>query len=176
MAGVTPRRIRKKGPELSLIPIMSLFLILVPMLLLTAEFERAAVVDLFLPSSDVKPSSRNKSAPGLNLTISLTPNKITIVANGKKKTIKPVKKGNEIAYDLEKLTEELYRLKKRYPSSGEVVLLIDGEIPYETIIQVMDACREKILPTGDRITLFPNVALADRVVPAKKKERSREKK
>ncbi|RMG61604.1 MAG: biopolymer transporter ExbD [Deltaproteobacteria bacterium] len=164
MAGVTPRRVQKRGSDLPLIPIMSLFLILVPMLLLTAEFERAAVVDLFLPSSDMAPSESKEKGPSLTLTVAVTPDGLTLIANRKKKVIKAKKSGNEVSYELDKLTDELVKLKKKYPRAGEVVLLIDGEIPYDTIIQVMDACREKILPTGERVTLFPNVALADRVV------------
>lgn len=169
MVGIVSRKIKKHGQEISFIPVMSLFLILVPMLLLTAEFERAAVIDLFLPSSDLKPSEQNVNGPTLNLTIALTPLDITVIANKKKVTLKAEGNGEERKFNLRKLSEELYRIKKQFPKSAEVVILIDGNVRYDTIVDVMDSAREIRLGDGSITTLFPNVALADRVaIPGKK--------
>lgn len=162
MTGIVRRKIKKGGGDLSLIPIMSLFLMLVPMLLLTAEFERAAVLDLFLPSSDIKAVKRENRGPLLTLTISVTPAKLQIVANKEKISIPSKLASKQRSFDLNNLRRELYKLKRKFPSSEEVVLLVGGDILYETIIDIMDACREISLPGGRVVSLFPNVALADR--------------
>lgn len=170
MPGIVSRKIKKLGSEISFIPVMSLFLILVPMLLLTAEFERAAVIDLYLPSSDIKPQEGTANGPPLNLTIAVSLDKLTVVANKRRITINARKDREVREFDLVRLGNELYKIKKKYPKAGEVVILIDGDVHYDTIIQVMDAAREITLEGGRVMKLFPNVALADRVVADKTKE------
>lgn len=166
MARIVSRKIKKVGAEISLIPVMSLFLILVPMLLLTAEFERAAVIDLFLPSSDIKPQQNSANDPSLDLTIAVSLDKLVMVANKKRITISARIVGKERVFDLNKLGVELLKVKKQYPKAEEVVILLEGDVRYDTIIQVMDAAREMSLADGNLIKLFPNVALADRIVAA----------
>ena len=77
MAGRPSGRIRSKEPlqEMNILPIMNVFMILVPFLLLTAAFIQLAIVDTSLPARGKSVSSQDvetpKDKPKLNLTVFL---------------------------------------------------------------------------------------------------------
>jgi hypothetical protein len=60
-------------------------------------------------------------------------------------------------YDLEMLSEMMVTLKQDHPDSSNASVLLEPEIEYDHLIQVMDAVRSAILPTDQ---LGQNVALA----------------
>jgi len=45
-------------------------------------------------------------------------------------------------YDFASLTRKMVDIKDRFPSESRVILVADPAIPYETVIQTMDAIRE----------------------------------
>jgi biopolymer transport protein ExbD len=67
-------------------------------------------------------------------------------------------------YDYAALTERMARIKDRYPTETNLVLSADEDIPYDVLIQTMDACREQRLqrPDGssERRPLFFDVSLS----------------
>ena len=77
MAGRPSGRIRGKEPlqEMNILPIMNVFMILVPFLLLSAAFIQLAIVDTSLPARGKSISSQDvetpKDKPKLNLTVFL---------------------------------------------------------------------------------------------------------
>jgi len=60
---------------------------------------------------------------------------------------------------LDSVVGKLVALKKEFPDKRDAVLLLDSEILYETIIDIMDAVRIN----GDT-ELFPDISLADRIL------------
>ena len=61
-------------------------------------------------------------------------------------------------YDFPALTAQMVNIKKEFPNETKVVVAADGDIPYETLVQTMDAIRET---TGKgRKILFADVTLA----------------
>lgn len=46
--------------------------------------------------------------------------------------------------DFPKLTEALFRVKRRYPKSESVIIVPEPSILYDEVIQTMDACRERV--------------------------------
>ena len=61
-------------------------------------------------------------------------------------------------YDFPALTTQMVNIKKEFPNETKVIVGAEGEIPYETLIQTMDAIRET---TGkERKILFADVTLA----------------
>lgn len=80
------RRKRLLGdvPELDLKPMMNLFVVLIPFLLACAQFAKIALVDIKLPerSDNIVHVKQEKEDEGLNLTIIVTDQAMTIGAKG----------------------------------------------------------------------------------------------
>lgn len=69
-------------------------------------------------------------------------------------------------YDLEKLTEILIRLKNDYPEKEDATVLMEPDIEYDSLIQVMDRVRETEVPDEDsevvqKLVLFPLISIGD---------------
>lgn len=143
--------------DLNMAPLLSLFVALIPMLLLTAMFQKVGIVNLYLPTLEealLQDSVANPSQD-FTLAVTVTLNEISLMRD--REVI--IREGIENGLKLDRLVEELILLKDEFPEKRDAVLLLDGEILYETIIDVMDAVRI----TGDR-ELFPDISLADRIL------------
>ncbi|UCF88699.1 MAG: biopolymer transporter ExbD [bacterium] len=142
--------------DLNIAPLLSLFVALIPMLLLTAMFQKVGIVNLYLPTLEEALLQENTggTSKDFTLAVSVTLNRLTLLKDQEVLLAEDI--GDGLALDM--LAEELAALKDRFPDKRDAVLLLDGEILYETIIDVMDAMRI----AGDR-ELFPEISLADRV-------------
>jgi len=67
-------------------------------------------------------------------------------------------------YDYAALTERMARIKDRYPAETNLILSADEDVPYDVLVQTMDACREERVqkPDGssERRPLFFDVSLS----------------
>lgn len=67
-------------------------------------------------------------------------------------------------HDYEALNEQMRKIKDRYPKETNLILSADADIPYDVLIQTMDACREAKVKAGDgsvdRKPLFFDVSLS----------------
>jgi biopolymer transport protein ExbD len=67
-------------------------------------------------------------------------------------------------YDYEALSIKLSELKKRYPSKTDASILLEQDIAYDTLVQVMDTVRvaeeleEQSIVRSD---LFPDISIGD---------------
>ncbi len=72
--------------------------------------------------------------------------------------------GPDGKYDYAALTEKMKLIKERYPNETNLILTADADVPYEVLVQTMDACRETRAagPDGshDRKPLFFDVSLS----------------
>ncbi len=136
--------------DVNIIPVMNIFLLLVPFLLLTAAFVKISVIDLSLPSLG--------GAAGQNLQDEQKPLVLVILAiretgfQLKSPDFKfdPLAKNNE-NFDYRGLSAQLKDIKSRHGYAEEIIVSPEAKIKYDVIIKVMDVCRE----SG-----FPNVSLA----------------
>ena len=67
---------------------------------------------------------------------------------------------------MEMLSEILMRLKARYPEKEDATVLMEPEIEYNYLIQIMDAVRGAEVPVEgseevERILLFPDISIGD---------------
>jgi biopolymer transport protein ExbD len=143
--------------DLNLAPLLSLFVALIPMLLLTAMFQKVGIVNLYLPTLEeaLLQDGANVPSQDFTLAVTVTPKEISLMKDQEVLITESIENG----FNLDKLVEELVTLKKEFPDKRDAVLLLDNEILYETIIDIMDAVRVN----GDR-ELFPDISLADRVL------------
>ncbi|MCK4846417.1 MAG: biopolymer transporter ExbD [Deltaproteobacteria bacterium] len=165
MAKVPTRRRHKStlDEEINLIPVMNLFMVLIPFLLLTAVFAKTAVIDIYLPAAAIasndKVVKKAASAPTIVLTIHVTKKGFRFTGLGK--GIGEIKTANN-KYDFTALSKELVKLKEKYPTKEEVILLFEAATSYEVVVKMMDTTRELIEKKGEKSTrkhLFPLVSV-----------------
>jgi biopolymer transport protein ExbD len=143
--------------DLNLAPLLSLFVALIPMLLLTAMFQQVGIVNLYLPTLEeaLLQDSANDPSDDFTLAVTVTLKEISLMKDREVLLTQKIENGLK----LEEFTARLSTLKDEFPDKRDAVLLLDGEILYETIIDIMDVVRIN----GDR-ELFPDISLADRIL------------
>jgi biopolymer transport protein ExbD len=172
-------------PELDLVPIMNLVTILIPFLVMSAQFVQLAVIDSTLPAiGPPQPVEEEPDKPPLNLSLALTSAGITILGadavlhpdgppvaegEGRPPTIPCVggRCSRASEYDWSALTKELEKIKDEYPEEGNVILVPDGSVEYEVLVRAMDASRDDGYRRqlagqkgGEPRELFPYVVIA----------------
>jgi len=156
------RREGGKGtPELDITTFLNLMVILVPFLLISAVFSRITILELSVPTSAAGGAAATKP----NFTIEVVVRKAGLeLSNGANVVAAlPHKDG---VYDFEKLTEILIRLKKDYPKKDDATVLMEPDIEYDTLIQVMDRLRETEVEDEEsgevlKLDLFPLISIGD---------------
>ena len=161
---MTRRRYNKKGRQetdgLNVTSFMNLMVVLVPFLLISAVFSRVTIMELSVPTSASKSASNQQ-----NFAIEVIVRKTGLeIANGRSVEAAIPKKDNQ--YDMEMLTELLKRLKARYPEKEDATVLMEPEVEYDYLIQIMDAVRgAEIKMEGseevEKMVLFPDISIGD---------------
>jgi biopolymer transport protein ExbD len=141
--------------DLNLTPMIDIFIILIFFLLLTAVFAKVAVIDIYLPQEGQAGGAAEPNAPVTILAIKITEKGFELGGIGGNMFIP--KTGQGLNY--RELTNKLAAIKEEYPQKEDAIFLFDQDIPYDTVVKVMDASRE----TSDspRKTLFPLVSLGE---------------
>ena len=150
----------KEEVELNITAFLNLMVVLVPFLLITAVFSRMAVVELNLPSSTSGPASEIGFRPEIivrELGLEITNGRQIIAAIPK----------IEGEYDLATLATYMRSLKEDYSEVDSASVLVEPQIPYDYLIQVMDVVRSADIPdeTAEngfvRVALFPAIAVGE---------------
>ncbi|MEO1201708.1 MAG: biopolymer transporter ExbD [Pseudomonadota bacterium] len=155
-------RRRTKGPahEIDVTTFLNLMVVLVPFLLITAVFSRLTIVELNLPSSAGGSASAEESfRPEVIVReelIEITNGSVTIA------TVPKV----DAEYDFETLQDLMISLKKEYPEQDSASVLMERQIPYEYLIQVMDIVRSVEIEVGGTeeyqlFALFTEISVGD---------------
>jgi len=155
-----------ESTDIDLTPYMNLLVVLAPFLLVTAVFERLAALEIYLPQPTAAEAAAGAKPPAqqeeqLLLTVSIS-DKGILVANGAQllTLVPPIPTG----YDLPALSSALQQLKSRYPTADSAAILSKGNVPYETLVAVMDTTREALVTVDGkkkRYVLFPNISLGE---------------
>lgn len=129
----------RKPATLMLVPMIDIFTVLVTFLLMTAVFSRITILQLDLPSA----ASTGVTPPAFRLEVIVREDGFE-VTNGSK-LIASIPKVNG-GYDLKALSALALALKREYPGADDASVLLEREIPYDYLIQVMDAIRSTESP------------------------------
>jgi len=153
------RRRNKQEAELSITAFMNLMVILVPFLLITAVFSKISILELDLPAkSDVV----KNNVKTLELEIVVRENSLRI-QDRNKGVLKSIK-NTEQGYQLTELNEYLQRLKSKYQDINNATILLEPDITYDVLVQIMDSVRAaEVVEDGETIfaDLFPDIAVGD---------------
>jgi biopolymer transport protein ExbD len=141
---------------------LSLMVILVPFLLVTAVFSRTTILEI----QPVTGEAAQLSTPDpLQLQVTVRQAVIEVNHLGQSQTTQIDRSSADQA--LAALATLASELKTRYPQSLEATVLLEPQIPYDVLVQVLDVLRVKLQRHGDAVEqteLFPLIALGP--VPA----------
>lgn len=173
------RKARKEFEEkgLDLVPIMNLVTILIPFLLMSAQFVTLAVIDTTLPAISEAPPTEPKEEEEdkLNLSILITNEGYTITGADEVLPKDDEENGPNVpclengcptpeSYDYAALTKKLVTVKNRWPDEQNAILVPETKIPYEVVVLTMDASRndpeDVDADTNKPRDLFPFVVIA----------------
>ncbi len=159
------RRRDAETAELNITAFMNLMVILVPFLLITAVFSRLAILELNLPGASNEPADEQELV--FQLEIIVRENGIEVGdRNVGALGLYPV---GADGYDFDALSTKLTELKANYPEKTDASILLEADIPYDTLVQVMDRVRVAESIVDDSIVrtdLFPDISIGDAPVSA----------
>jgi biopolymer transport protein ExbD len=136
------RRLQQEPAELNMTTFLNLMVALIPFLLVTAVFSRITVVELDLPSA----ASSSVSAPVFRLEVIVRDEGFELTNGSALIAAIPKREGE---YDLETLARLALSLKRDHPDADDASVLLEPEIAYDHLIQVMDVIRTAELPAAD---------------------------
>ncbi len=144
---------------LNLTPMMDILTVLVVFLLITAVFMSVTIEELSVPTA------AGGAVGQPNFAIEVIVRKTGLeIANGSSVEAAIPKKDDK--YDIELLSKMLIRLKTQYPQKEDATVLMEPDIKYDYLIEIMDAVREaEVKAEGsaqvEKIVLFPKISLGD---------------
>lgn len=150
----------KEAPELDITTFLNLMVVLVPFLLISAVFSRVTILELSVPTAAGGAAS---TAPDFSIEVIVRKAGFEL-ANGAS-VVAAIPKTDE-GYDLKKLSEMLGRLKNDYPQKDDATVLMEPDIEYDHLIQVMDTVRGIEIREAEseeiqKTVLFPNISIGD---------------
>ena len=147
-------------PELNITTFLNLMVALIPFLLISAVFSRITIMELSVPTSA---GGTVLEKPNFAIEVIVRKNGFEIANGSSVEAAIPKKEGE---YDMELLSEMLFRLKAQYPEKEDATVLMEPEIEYDYLIRIMDAVRgtRRQLEEGEdeqKIVLFPEISIGD---------------
>lgn len=148
-----------KEAELEVTPFMNMMMLLVCALLASVVFTKITVIDLDFPSGN----GTGAFDPDLvHLEVIVRSDQL-VVADGRGGSIKtlPMVNGQQ---DLKGLSLVLQELKRRMPEKRDIMILLESETNYQTLVSVMDRVRSYSTVVAMEVVeaeLFPVISLGD---------------
>lgn len=162
--------------ETNLTPVMNLMVVLIPLLLTSAQFIKIGVIDLNLPPA-VGAKSGIEEAPKeiekkLDLAITITDQGFIMssslaILRGEQGEGPSIPKLDNGEYDFKELSQKLFEIKRKaigkFSDTEKIVIQAEPEINYQILVSTMDAARNIVIENKS-FTLFPDVSLAAGVI------------
>ncbi len=156
------RRPHRPAADLDITAFMNLMVILVPFLLITAVFNQVSILEMNLPEQSASDKQTKEKPPEFQLQIILRKDKL-VVSDKPGRVLKTFAMKDD-SYDLEGLSALLQQLKVRVPDETAATLLLEPDVAYDHLIQIMDITRVVEINDGKNATeyeLFPDIAMGD---------------
>ncbi|KJS32544.1 MAG: biopolymer transporter ExbD [Desulfatitalea sp. BRH_c12] len=154
------KRGKTETPGLDITTFLNLMVVLIPFLLISAVFSRVTIMELSVPTGS---GGSGPSTPNFAIEVIVRAAGIEI-ANGA--TVEAAFPKVDDQYDIKMLSEMLMRLKAQYPEKEDATVLMEPEIEYDHLIQIMDVVRGTEIPVEgseevQRMVLFPDISIGD---------------
>ena len=155
------RRLRKGSEALEVSAFINLIVVLIPFLLSTAVFSNMSVVDLTLPAKSSNWEGLKTNDLKLEIVVRHDAIEVGDKIGGLIARIPNTAQGP----DLVTLNAQMFEIKKKFPDVTGASLLPEPNIPYDTVIHVMDAMRTGKTANGGTtvvdVDLFPAISIGD---------------
>jgi biopolymer transport protein ExbD len=154
------RRQNEDTAELNITAFMNLMVILVPFLLITAVFSRLAILELNLPGSSTEPVDPQEQTFQLEVIVRMD----KIEVGDRNQGLLGRYPNTQDGYDYEAVETKLAELKEKYPTKTDASILLEPDIEYNTLVQVMDMVRVAETIEDDSVVrsdLFPDISIGD---------------
>ena len=155
------KRRHHEAKDLELTTLLNILIVLVAFLLLSAVFSKVTIQELNMPPQGGG-AAPAVDKPPVTIEVIIRKNALEI-GDGKLVTDTIPKVGPE--YDIKELSKRLKLLKDNNMDKKDVILLVEPDVDYATMISVMDGVKfVSFLTAKDQkrtITLFPNVTVGD---------------
>ena len=154
------RRHHEETAELNITAFMNLMVILVPFLLITAVFSRLAILELNLPGSSTEPVDPQDQTFQLEVIV----RKDKIEVGDRNQGLLGIYPNTVDGYDYAAVETKLAELKEAYPEKTDASILLEQEIEYNTVVQIMDMVRVMETVEDDSVVrsdLFPDISIGD---------------
>lgn len=149
--------------EVNITAFMNLMVILVPFLLITAVFSRITILELNLPTPGNPDQAAQQDEPEqLELEVILRKNVVEI-GDRKRGRLKLITVNDDGSY-LEEVSAMLQQVKARMPDKTDITLLLETDIPYQRLVEMMDTLRVVKVRQGEEninAELFPAISIGD---------------
>ena len=131
--------------EIELMPMLNVFLAIIPLLLLSAAFTPVSVIPASLPADGADASSTPPTEEPLDLVIRIQPSRYVVQAHGveTQSIERPAAPRDDAASKLsrERLGTLLKEIAAAHPNQHEVRIASEPGTHYEEIVDAMDASR-----------------------------------
>lgn len=150
--------------EVDLTTLLNILMVMVSFLILSAVFSQVTIQELNMPTNSGGQAPPANTPPPVVIEVMLRKSGLEI-GNGKTITDRIPLVGD--SYDTTTLSNKLKLLKDRNMSKKDVILLMEPDIDYATMISVMDALKFIKVPAPREgspaltVVLFPNVTVGD---------------
>ena len=144
--------------DLNVVPMIDMMVMLVCFLVFSAVFTRTTILELNFPTA-------NAAVPDLpqGLQLEVVVRQAAIEIGDRNTGVMKTLPSTDAGYDLNGLAEYLLLVKSKYQDKQDASVLLEPNIPYDTLVQVMDAVRV-YAPKGKNVVqteLFPQVSVGD---------------
>lgn len=160
-------REEEEGGELNIVPYLDILMNLIIFMLLSITGLTAfGALNVSAPTYGAAGLGQGDAdAPKLMLTVLISHKGLYVRGNSPE--VAPVEGGAPTVplradgtQDFAALNARMVKLKAAFPQETKVIVAADPDIPYDSLIQTMDALRETAGSASERKLLFPDVTLS----------------
>jgi biopolymer transport protein ExbD len=152
--------------DIDMVPVMNMFLVLIPFLLMSVSFFHIKAINTSVPVlAQSKDGADKQIQEKVTAIVEIEPTGFHVSAISDSvgydvldKWDRRIAKEGKQAYPLNRLVAQLNEMKVHYPASDTLIIIPEESIIYDTIIQAMDVARYH-----NNDSLFPNVVLSGKL-------------
>ena len=158
------RRLKRTPAHLEITAFINLIVVLVPFLLSVAVFTHLSVIDLSLPAQSNEQIQKLDPNKPLKLEVVVRSKWVEVNDKHGGRLIDPPIPNVANGPDVKTLSAAMQMIKQKYPQHDDASVLAENEIPYESLVHVMDAVRAGYQVQDKKIVVtdyFPNISVGD---------------
>jgi biopolymer transport protein ExbD len=127
--------------DLDTLPLMNLFIVLIPMLLLSAVFVEVTAIDMHLPGGEPEAEQQEEEKDPVQVAVHISADEYVVDGNRVSRMVVPRDEHAPV-----RLAEVLAAIRAEHPDHRSVDIVSQPTTHYDEIIAVMDVAREVGLP------------------------------